>query len=87
MDITFGKHEGKTVAELVIKEPKYVNWILDRTNPSGPMALVIREINRLINIFDSKPFISAKCSNMNCSNPVSRLTVYGNNIVDCFFCS
>ena len=54
MQVGFGKHKDKSVAMLVLKEPAYVDWLCKTPDPSGPLARVKVEAQRLIKIFDSK---------------------------------
>lgn len=71
MMIHFGKHKGKTTEEVVLKEPKYVAWILDQTVMNGPMAKIRPEIKRLVAHFDAKP-IQERC--FRCARPATRYT-------------
>lgn len=75
MQVTFGKHAGKSVGYLILKEPDYLKWLLKQQNLEGPMAKVKVEAIRLISIFNSKPFIR-KCEGENCQAPVSKYTTY-----------
>ena len=75
MQVTFGKHNGKSVGYLILKEPDYLMWLLKQPNSEGPMAKVKVEAIRLISIFNSKSFIR-KCEGKNCQTPVSKYTTY-----------
>jgi len=70
MLIGIGKHSGKSVEELVIKEPKYVEWLLYH-HMNGYMAVIKKEVIRLIQILDTKPFTSKCC---NCGSPAHYVT-------------
>jgi hypothetical protein len=61
MVINFGKHTGKSVEWVMLKDPSYIEWILNEPNPKGGLIPVKQEILRLINIFDRKPFLR-KCT-------------------------
>lgn len=78
MVVMFGKHQGKTVAFLVLKEPDYVRWVLEQQNPTGGLARVHAEAKRLIAIFDQKPIIGS-CMGHNCKQPAVRFTAYAGN--------
>jgi hypothetical protein len=54
LHIAFGKHAGKTVEVLVLKDPDYVHWILAQSEPSGPLARIRAEVLRLMAVFDAK---------------------------------
>lgn len=75
MQVTFGKHKGKSVGYLLLKEPDYLKWLLEQPKSEGAMAKVKAEAIRLISIFNSKPFIR-KCEGKNCQAPVSKYTTY-----------
>lgn len=73
MIVSFGKHEGKSVELLVLKEPDYIKWVVGQ-EATGPLLAVQREANRLIRVFDSKPFV-AKC--LKCKrNDATRVSLY-----------
>ena len=40
MDITIGKHKGKSVAEVILKNPDYVLWVLQNSNAEGSLKLI-----------------------------------------------
>lgn len=79
MYLKFGKHSNKTVETLILKDPAYILWILTETNPKGRLLLVKTEAQRLIRIFDFKPF-SRNCQGRDCTKPATSLSVYGDNI-------
>src|SRR5690348_4053546 len=85
MLVTFGKHQGRTVEELVLKEPDYVVWMLMQPNPAGAMARTCHEARRLIGVFDDKPFLGP-CSGRDCPRPATRCSVYGQNIQPVCWC-
>lgn len=70
MDVTFGKHAGKSVELLLIKEPQYTSWILAQ-NPTGAMKQVKNHAQSLISAFDTIP-LQTKCDGRNCENLASR---------------
>ena len=72
--LTFGKMLGKTVEELLLKEPDYIVWMLRLENPQGKMVEVVREAKRLIQIFDAKPFIYP-CVGQKCEKLAAYCTV------------
>lgn len=83
--VNFGKHNGKSVEELVLKEPRYTCWMLGVKKPGRRMAQVVREARRLIDIFDSKPFV-VKCQGQGCDRPATRCVVYVRNLQPTFRC-
>jgi len=77
MDITFGKYKGKLVETIVLKEPDYVLWLLNQNDASVPLAAVLNETKRLINIFDKKDF-QQKC--FGCDQNATYCTAYTDNV-------
>ena len=57
MLIPFGRHKGKSVEWVMLKDPSYTHWVLNEPNPQGKLIDVKNEILRLMYIFDCKPFI------------------------------
>ncbi len=86
MIITFGKYNGQSVELLMLKQPPYINWILDQPTPSGPLGQVKNEIMRLAKEFDNKPFLEA-CASHNCNNIVTRASLYKNNVLPMWWCN
>lgn len=82
MQAVVGVHKGKSMEELVIKEPAYVHWLLGQS-PSGPLLAMKAEAKKLVKAFEAKPY-TAKC--FNCGQSASRLSVYGNNIDPMWWC-
>jgi hypothetical protein len=85
MQVTVGKHKGKSVKLLVLKDPDYVHWLFGE-NVSGPLLAVKNQAQQLINRFDAKP-IQKQCYSSNCSSSAIRATVYGNNISPYWWCA
>lgn len=82
MQITFGKYDGKTSQEIVVKNASYAKWVLEQT-ASGSLGSLQAELKRLIAKLDNKPY-TCKCSTTGCIRPVSRLTAYANNDADLY---
>ena len=86
MQITFGKHKGKSVELVVLKDPAYIYWILQQTDhATGLLKKVIAEAWRLLHIFNQKPF-RCKCMGQNCSTLATDITLYGNSLTPYWFC-
>lgn len=83
MLITFGKYDGKTSQEIVVKHGSYAKWVLEESASSGQLGKLQADLKRLVRDLDAKPF-TGKCSWKNCSRPVSRLTAYFNNDADLY---
>src|SRR5688572_23983774 len=75
MQITFGKHKGKSIEEVLLKHPDYIHWMLQQDNSYGAMKALQEETIRLIDVFDSKPFVEP-CHGRNCTRIATRCTVY-----------
>jgi hypothetical protein len=86
MKITFGKHEGKSVELVVLKDPAYVYWMLQQTNlATGLLKQVIDEAWRLLHIFNQKPF-RCKCMGSKCSALATDITLHGNSVAPYWWC-
>jgi len=75
MLVTFGKHKGKSLETLVIKEPDYIKWVLDQYAAEGPLAKLREEAVRLTSIFDNKPILR-QCLGHQCTKRSVRFTAY-----------
>ena len=78
MYLKFEKYSDKSIEMIILKDPAYVVWILTERNPQGRLAIVKIEVQRLIRIFDAKPFFR-NCQGMECTKPATRLTLYADN--------
>jgi hypothetical protein len=65
MLLTFGKHFGRLLEAVVLKEPAYVRLMLSYEGANGPLARAQEEALRLIEIFDARPFL-LPCTNPDC---------------------
>lgn len=84
MKVNHGIHKNRSVEYLVLKEPGYINWLIN-TQITGPMLLVKNEAKRLISIFDNKPMI-IRCQGNCCSSNATNITVYRDNLSPCHWC-
>jgi hypothetical protein len=85
MIIQHGKHTDKSVELVMLKDPSYIEWILNEPNPNGWLITVKQEILRLINIFDRKPFIR-KC--IGCKERVAiRASLCDDNPIPWWWCN
>lgn len=85
MQVTIGKNAGKSVELLVLKDPAYVQWLLD-TQASGKLLQIKQHAQSLIRKFDAKP-LSTRCYGRACSKPATRATVYLDNLVPYWWCA
>lgn len=86
MDVPIGKHKGKHIGWVVLKDPSYVLWALEQSTPSGGLKAFVAEARRLIRIFNQKPFVK-RCAGRHsrdtrCSKRATRPSVYLDNL-DC----
>ena len=79
MKVGFGKHNGKSVETIILKEPSYIEWALAQASSSGTLARLKGEAQRLIAIFDAKPY-RTKCYGHGCSKLATRCSVYLRNV-------
>lgn len=84
MQALVGIHKGKSMEEVVLKEPAYVHWLLGQT-PTGPLLAMKSEAKHLVQKFDKKLY-TTKCWGRNCTNTATRLSVYLDNIVPHWWC-
>lgn len=84
MYVTFGKHKGKSLEALVLKEPDYISWLLTQ-NATGPMLLAQNEVKALIAKFNKKP-MKQKCNGKSCTSLATRITVYRDNVSPYWWC-
>jgi hypothetical protein len=85
MKIQHGKHIGKSIELVMLKDPNYIEWILNEPNPNGWLITVKREILRLIDLFDRKPFIR-KCTG--CKEKVAiRASLCDDNPIPWWWCN
>lgn len=75
MTVRFGKHTGKSVGLLVLKEPDYVAWLLTKCDLCRSALAASEEAVRLIGIFDAKPLLT-NCSGRDCAATATRGTAY-----------
>jgi hypothetical protein len=87
VQVTFGKHVGKSVELLMLKEPAYIKWVLDQQSPTGAMAKVKLHIQQLIQVFDKKSFAGKQCWAETCVKPATRFSVYLGNLDPCWWCN
>lgn len=85
MILTVGKHRGKSVEEVVLKDPSYIAWMLSQADPSEALAQACDEARQLIGTFNGKPFVK-KCSGDGCDEMATRCTVYGPNVNPWYWC-
>ncbi len=78
MQVTIGKHAGKSLELLVLKEPGYVHWLVQQA-ASGPLLALKNEALKLMKKFDAKPF-NQVCRGRTCNLGATRATVYGNSL-------
>lgn len=85
MDFSFGKHEDKSVAWVLLSHPDYLKWMKEQgmtDKKEYQFAL------KLLQILEEKPFSKVRCSG-SCkgSNDVTRLSLYqGRNNMNMWFC-
>ena len=84
MQVTFGKHDGRSVEFLMLKEPGYVHWLIQES-PSGALLAVKHHAQSLMKKFDAKPFHRA-CHGRNCTASATRATVYGTSLAPYWWC-
>ena len=74
-----GKRAGKTLEEVLLKEPDFAQWYMN----NHPDTAISREFGRLMRVFDAKPFME-RCHR--CGRPATRTSTYQNNPSLMFWC-
>jgi len=85
MNARAGEHVGRSMADLLMNEPSYIRWMLDQ-DPNGPLLMMKTEAERLIAIFDGRPFLN-ECGTSGCNNLATRCSVYGDSLAPFWWCS
>lgn len=83
MLLTFGKHQGRSVDEVVLKDPDYLLWMVRLPDPSDSMERVCDEARRLVGVFNSKPFLKTCAA---CQASATRISVYPGNVTPMYWC-
>jgi hypothetical protein len=84
MSLDFGKHRGKLLETVVIKEPGYIHWMLSE-DASGRMTRAQEKARRLIEIFDAKPLLY-RCHNPDRDRTATYCSLYGDNLSPLWWC-
>ena len=84
MQATIGKHAGTAMEVLMLKQPGYINWLLDYP-ACGPLAPMKQEAIRLVDVFDAKSF-AEPCTAEGCATCATRMTVHGESVVPMCWC-
>jgi hypothetical protein len=85
MQVTFGKHAGKSLELLMLREPGYIHWLVQQS-ATGPLLALKSEALKLMKRFDAKPF-NQVCHSRTCKLGATRATVYGDNLVPYWWCA
>ena len=78
MNISTGKHRGKSLKTLLVNEPSYFWWLLELDNPYGEFCELQPYAKALIEQFDQLPFVAA-CHGRDCTTLATRCSVYRDN--------
>jgi len=81
--VTFGKHRGKSLELLFLKEPGYVAWVCDQEKASAPLARLQDVACQLRRVFDRKPLLKP-C--LRCGGQAVRFSYYLNGTGLMFWC-
>jgi hypothetical protein len=83
MFLRFGKHRGKSMESLALKEPDYCVWMLSEDQGSYMLGEARQELFRLIRRFDKKPILEP-CEG--CGDTATRGTLYHGSAAPHWFC-
>ncbi|MFA7418894.1 MAG: hypothetical protein WCZ90_04335 [Melioribacteraceae bacterium] len=82
MEITFGVHKGKTSQIVFLKEPNYVQWVLNKNSIYNDLLIIKNNFRYLIEILDTKPF---KGTCHNCRKPATRLAFWQGEVSSFYY--
>ena len=85
MLVNFGKHAGKSLELLMIREPGYIHWLVQQA-ASGPLLALKKEAVALMKKFDAKP-LNVVCHASTCKLGATRATVYGDSLAPYYWCA
>ena len=83
MKVGFGKHSDREISWVVVKMPDYVVWMNSEKRKGEGLARALAEAKRLIQRFDSKPFVKKCCS---CQEAATNCSVYLENVQPMWWC-
>jgi|WetSurMetagenome_2_1015567.scaffolds.fasta_scaffold39614_2 hypothetical protein len=91
LPLPFKKFKGKHIENIMITHPGYIDWLL-REEINDKFGYIIDHINYCIQRFDNRPY-TIQCFGTNmttgerCEKPISRLSLYSDNLEPYFWCS
>lgn len=85
MTVPFGKHKGKPVELLLLKEPDYVHWLFQQHDESASLLRLKEKARSLFRKFDQKPF-QRTCMGSQCSALATGITFYESNLAPFWWC-
>jgi hypothetical protein len=74
MQIYIGKHKGKSVEQIVLRHPNYIEWLLNES-PSGELRKIQQHALVLLQHFDGKTMVR-KCQGSDCNRQATRMASY-----------
>lgn len=86
MLINAGKYAGKTVELIVLTEPQYVYWLLNK-DVSGPILKIKSHAQSLIDRFDAKPILNKICNAPTCSAEAKKMSLTVGSLNPYWWCS
>lgn len=85
MWMAFGRHSGRSVEAVVLKQPDYVVWMWEQRQPGSRLSAARAKARRLIQAFDAKPFV-VPCSEHDCRRRATQFSVYDGSTRIVFWC-
>ena len=84
MQVTIGKHAGKSLEFLMIREPGYVHWLVQNAS-SGALFTLKEAAKDCMTKFDAKPMVHV-CHASSCKLGAARASIYGNSLAPYWWC-
>lgn len=85
MLITFGKHDGKMTAKVLLREPNWAVWAMTKKDATGALASVKKELFEDMLRFDAVAF-KVECQGNGCSKTATRVSLYRDDVRPNYWC-
>lgn len=79
MKITFGKHRGKTLELVALKDPEFIRDLLLSESSTGTRERLRAEAERLVTTFNRRAFV-VHCVGNGCNRQATRCTLYKSGV-------
>ena len=81
MRMTFGRHKGKTLEIIALKDPEFIRDLLASEAKGKDQIRLRAEASQLLDTFDRRAF-QVRCVGSGCNQPASRCTIYKSDVLN-----